>query len=97
MKYWKNSFEEVDSPLPNINVHGLDDDLLEVQQETGSPLTIDMSLPGSPQKKVIQPIIEEEDKEERYSGIDPPWTLFCVNVVLWKNKLTKKILPIKKI
>ena len=75
----------------------MDGGLLEVPPETGPPPTNNMSLPGSPQKKVIQPIIEEEDKEESYSGIDPRWTLFCVNVVLWKNKLTKKILPIKKI
>jgi len=59
------------SPQPHIQYNGMDGGLLEVPPETGPPPTNNMSLPGSPQKKVIQPIIEEEDKEESYSGIDP--------------------------
>ena len=59
------------SPQPHIQYNGMDGGLLEVPPETGPPPTNNMSLPGSPQKKVIQPNIEEEDKEENYSGIDP--------------------------
>merc|ERR1712083_1135440 len=52
------------SPQPHIQYNGMDGGFLEVPPETGPPPTNNMSLPGSPQKKIIQPVIEEEDNEE---------------------------------
>jgi len=51
------------SPQPhNVQYNGRDGGYLEVPPEgiTAPPPTNNMSLPGSPQKKMIQPIIEEE-------------------------------------
>ena len=52
------------SPQPHIQYNGMDGGFLEVPPEAGPPPTNNMSLPGSPQKKIIQPVIEEEDNEE---------------------------------
>jgi len=52
------------SPQPHIQYNGMDGGFLEIPPDVGPPPTNHMSLPGSPQKKIIQPVIEEEDMEE---------------------------------
>jgi len=52
------------SPQPHIQYNGMDGGFLEIPPDNGPPPTNYMSQPGSPQKKIIQPVIEEEDAEE---------------------------------
>jgi len=55
------------SPQPtNVHFNGSDGGYLEIPPEgmSAPPPTNKMSLPGSPQKKMIQPIIEEESNAQ---------------------------------
>ena len=55
--------DEDESPQPhNVHINGRDGHYLEVPPDQMPP-PVNVSLPGSPQKKLIQPIIETVEEE----------------------------------
>ena len=53
--------EDTMSPQPHsVQFNGKDGHYLELPSDVSAPPPVNVGLPGSPQKKMIQPIIEEE-------------------------------------